>query len=56
MHNFRLMITYHTQGQEIYWQFQNYATQEAKEIGELFAEVSGYSLANVPYESRFYRI
>ena len=53
LHNFRLIITYHTQGKEIYWQFQNYATQEAREIGELFAGVSGYTLANVPYESGF---
>ena len=50
------MITYHTQGKEIYWQFQNYATEEARAIGELFANVSGYRLANVPYESRFCRI
>ena len=41
-HNFRLIITYHTQGKEIYWQFQDYATEEAREIGELFASVSGY--------------
>ena len=52
-HNFRLIISYHTQGQEIYWQFQNYATKEAQEIGEIFASVSGYRLANVPYESGF---
>ncbi len=47
------MITYHTQGKEIYWQFQNYATEESRKIGELFASVSGYNLANVPYESSF---
>ncbi len=53
LHNFRLIITYHTQVNEIYWQFQNYATREAKEIGELFASVSNYRLANVPFESGF---
>ena len=53
MHNFRLIITYHTQGKEIYWQFQNYAPVEAKDIGNIFANVSGYTLANVPYESGF---
>lgn len=53
MHNFRLIITYHTQGKEIYWQFQNYATEDAKIIGDIFASVSGYTLANVPYESGF---
>ena len=53
MHNFRLIITYHTQGKEIYWQFQNYAPQEAEEIGNIFASVSGYTLAEVPYNSSF---
>ena len=52
-HNFRLVIAYHTQGQEIYWQFQNYATQEAENIGNIFAEVSGYTLAEVPFASSF---
>lgn len=51
--NFRLVIAYHTQGQEIYWQFQNYSTQEAKNIGNIFAEVSGYTLAEVPFASSF---
>lgn len=53
MHNFRLIITYHTQGKEIYYEFQNYATEEARRIGEIFASISGYTLANVPYESSF---
>ena len=53
LHNFRLILAYHTQGKEIYWQFQNYATQEAEQIGELFAQVSGYTLAEVPYNSSF---
>ena len=52
-HNFELVIAYHTQGQEIYWQFQNYATIRGKFIGEQFARVSGYRLADVPYNSSF---
>ena len=52
-HNFRLIITYHTQGKEIYWQFQNYAPAVAEEIGNTFASVSSYTLADVPYESGF---
>ena len=52
-HNFRLILAYHTQGQEIYWQFQNFAPPEAKAIGQTFANVSGYRLADVPYESGF---
>ena len=53
MHNFRLILAYHTQGQEIYWQFQNYAPEEAEAIGRIFENVSGYRLANVPFESGF---
>lgn len=53
LHNFRLILAYHTQGKEIYWQFQNYATQEAERIGEIFAQVSGYALSEVPYNSSF---
>lgn len=52
-HNFELIIAYHTQGQEIYWQFQNYATNRGRLIGEQFANVSGYRLAEVPYNSSF---
>ena len=50
---FHLMITYHTQGQEIYWQFQDYAPKIAYEIGQKFSEVSDYTLSDVPYESSF---
>lgn len=51
--NFKLILTYHTQGKEIYWQYLNYAPKEAYYIGQKFAKVSGYSLTNVPYESSF---
>ncbi len=53
LHNFELTLAYHTQGKEIYWQFQDYAPQRARQIGELFASVSGYRLADVPYTSSF---
>ena len=52
-HNFRLILAYHTQGKEIYWQFQNYAPTEARQIGKTFASVSGYRLAEVPFASSF---
>lgn len=51
--NFQLILTYHTQGQEIYWQFQNFAPTRARTIGEQFANVSGYRLADVPFASSF---
>ena len=52
-HNFVLTISYHTQGQEIYWDFQNIKPPRGYEIGRKFAEVSGYSLEEVPYNSSF---
>lgn len=52
-HNFELVLAYHTQGKEIYWQFQNYATPRARNIGIQFANASGYLLADVPFASSF---
>jgi len=51
--NLELVIAFHTQGKEIYWQFQNYAPAEAKELGKVFANVSGYLLTDVPFDSSF---
>lgn len=51
--NFSLVLTYHTQGKEIYWQFKDYAPNSAYLIGQKFASSSGYLLADVPYESSF---
>ena len=53
MHDFRLVIAFHTQGQEIYWQFQNYNPPQSFEIGTELANVSGYRLAETPYNSSF---
>ncbi|MEE0866270.1 MAG: M14 family metallocarboxypeptidase [Clostridia bacterium] len=52
-HNFRLVISYHTQGQEIYWNFQNINPPRGFAIGTRFANASGYTLANVPFNSSF---
>lgn len=52
-HDFRLILTYHSQGKSIYWKFLNYNPPQALEIGEKFAEVSGYSLEETPYNSSF---
>lgn len=52
-YSFRLVLTYHTQGQEIYWRFQNYLPPASYYIGEQFANVSGYALADTPYNSSF---
>ena len=48
-----LVLAYHTQGKVIYWQFRDYQVPGAKALGEEFARLSGYELADVPYESGF---
>ncbi len=52
-HNFSLVIAYHTQGQEIYWNFQNINPPRGLDIANQFAVVSGYSVENVPFNSSF---
>ena len=53
IHNFRLVISFHTQGKEIYWNFQDTNPTQGYEIGEKFAKSSGYVLTDVPYNSSF---
>ena len=48
-----LVLAYHTQGKVIYWQFQDYEVPGAWELGERFAESSGYSLEETPFLSAF---
>ena len=52
-HDFRLILTYHSQGEVIYWQFQNYNPPNSFYIGQQFANSSGYSLEETPYNSSF---
>lgn len=52
-HNFSLMLTYHTQGKVIYWQFQDYTPSISQNIANTFASVSGYSPEETPYNSSF---
>ena len=48
-----LILAYHSQGKEIYWKFKDYVVPGARELGEVMARVSGYTLADTPYESSF---
>ena len=43
-HNFRLVMAYHSQGELIYWTFQNLAPPEARTIGQQLSRISGYTL------------
>ncbi len=48
-----LVLAYHSQGKEIYWQFRDYFVPGAEVLGMEFARVSGYTLAETPYNSSF---
>ena len=48
-----LTLSYHTQGQVIYWKFGNLEPAGARALGEEFAAVSGYTLEDVPFASAF---
>lgn len=51
--NFLLILAYHTQGQVIYWKYQDIEPPRGYEIGQALAQVSGYALDTVPDESSF---
>lgn len=49
----QLVLAFHSQGQVIYWQFQDIFVPGAEELGTRFADASGYTLADTPYDSSF---
>lgn len=51
--NFLLTLSYHTQGNVIYWKYLDYNPVNALSIGETLANVSGYTLETTPYSSGF---
>lgn len=52
-HDFRLILAYHSQGEVIYWKYQDYLPPYSEYIGRRFANSSGYSLDLTPPESSF---
>ena len=48
-----LVLAYHSQGKEIYWKFKEFVIPGAKELGEVMARVSGYTLAEPAEESAY---
>lgn len=50
-HNFRLILAYHSQGEVIYWRFQDFLPPNSEYIGKQFANASGYLLDLTPPES-----
>ena len=53
MHNFRLILAYHTQGEVIYWKYGNFLPPESEYIGTRFADSSGYTIDITPPESAY---
>ena len=51
--NFKLVIAIHSQGKEIYWNYQNINPPKGYEIGKKFSEISNYLLTDVPFNSSF---
>ncbi|MBR4636583.1 MAG: peptidoglycan-binding protein [Clostridia bacterium] len=49
--DFVLSISYHTQGEVIYWNYKDIDPRRGLEIANAMAEASGYSVEDVPEES-----
>ena len=48
-----LTLSYHSQGEVIYWKFKDIEVPGAKQIGQAFARSSGYELEDTPFASGF---
>ena len=48
--DFRLTLSYHTQGRVIFWKYRDYNPPNSEQIGRLFANLSGYAL-EITHES-----
>lgn len=52
-HDFRLTLSYHTQGNVIFWKYLDYEPPNSYAIGQRFAQLSGYSLELTPPGSAY---
>lgn len=52
-HDFDLILSYHTQGEVIYWKYLNYLPHNSEYIGSQFSKASGYELEDTPFVSGF---
>lgn len=51
--DFDRTVSWHTQGQVIYWQFADYMPEGAEALGRRLSEVSGYALEQTPEDSAY---
>ena len=52
-HQFAITLSYHTQGEVIYWKYLDYIPKRSYTIGQMLAEASGYTLSLTPEESSY---
>ncbi len=51
--NFSITLSYHTQGEVIFWKYLDYLPENSFEIAQQFASVSGYLVEETPTESGY---
>ena len=49
----KLTLSYHTQGEVIYWKYLDFSPYNSRIIAEAFASVSGYAAEDTPFASGF---
>ena len=47
-HNFKLTLSYHTQGEVIYWKYLDKKPPGSQDIAEKFRNLSGYEVSDTP--------
>jgi len=52
-HSFALTLSYHTQGEVIFWKYLDYEVTGSYEIAKAFSDASGYTVEDTPYASGF---
>jgi g-D-glutamyl-meso-diaminopimelate peptidase len=53
MHDIKMILAYHSQGNIIYWKYQDYLPPQSLAIGEALSIASGYPLELTPEESSY---
>ena len=56
VNDFKLTISYHTQGSVIYWRYLNYMPENSLKIAKEFSRVSGYELEETPFNKPGYTV
>lgn len=49
----QLTLSYHTQGEVIYWRYLDLEPKDARSVADTLAAVSGYSVEDTPFASGF---